>query len=294
MRLIALEIPDDPAEVAGWLERQVVGPDLAGLVAELEAVHGHDGDDATDQPDLDAAVAVGLGSLPRAALSELLRRPRLLMDLQERVLLEGGERWGQLARDGDASAVDRGRKRLLAAVGNTGGVVDEAEGRPDVLPMPRRPLGARRLWPLAVAMAASVLVATLAVDRFRPRAAGPGWGWAKPGALDADLPRDAYLAGLADSAEGWFRQTPEDPRSLARRLGEFRQGCSALILADHRPLPAEDRDWLVGKCRAWASKLDGILAEVEAGKDLAATREEADQTVRKLIVAIRDRAARPA
>jgi hypothetical protein len=40
MRLIALEIPDDPEELSGWLERHLVGPELSSLVAELEAVHG--------------------------------------------------------------------------------------------------------------------------------------------------------------------------------------------------------------------------------------------------------------
>ena len=41
MKLIALEIPENPAELAGWLDRQIVGDDLAALVAELEAIHGN-------------------------------------------------------------------------------------------------------------------------------------------------------------------------------------------------------------------------------------------------------------
>ena len=40
MKVIALEIPDDPAALPGWLERRMVGLDLAALAAELEAIHG--------------------------------------------------------------------------------------------------------------------------------------------------------------------------------------------------------------------------------------------------------------
>ena len=53
---------------------------------------------------------------------------------------------------------------------------------------------------------------------------------------------------------------PDDPIDLARRIGEFRQGCSVLILSPHKPLSGQDRAWLVGKCRAWAAKLDAHLA----------------------------------
>ncbi len=147
---------------------------------------------------------------------------------------------------------------------------------------------------VALAWAASVLVAIVAFERTRPSAAtGPAWGWAKPGALPTGLVRDAYLARLADEAEGWFARRPEDPIALARRIAEFRQGCSTLILADHPALSEADHGWLVERCRAWASKLDAHLADVEARKDPTTVRAEVDQTVRKLIAALRERLAHP-
>ena len=50
--LVALEIPDDPALLPGWLEGHLVNTDLAALVAELEAVHGEQPDNRslTDVP----------------------------------------------------------------------------------------------------------------------------------------------------------------------------------------------------------------------------------------------------
>ena len=56
MNLIALEIPEDPALLPGWLEEHLVSTDLAALVAELEAVHGQHGGEPV--PSLDEALPV--------------------------------------------------------------------------------------------------------------------------------------------------------------------------------------------------------------------------------------------
>jgi hypothetical protein len=117
-----------------------------------------------------------------------------------------------------------------------------------------------------------------------------GWGWSRPGALAQGVTPSTYLDRLADAAEDWFKKRPGDAPTLARRIGEFRQRCSTLILAEHRPLAAEDRAWLVGKCRDWAAKLDDHLRAVEAGDEPAKILGEADETVRKLIATIRGRA----
>src|SRR5207253_3173371 len=105
------------------------------------------------------------------------------------------------------------------------------------------------------------------------------WGWSRPGALPGDVPAPAYLDRLADAAAEWFARRPDEPLALARRIAEFRQGCSVLILAEHKPLSAEDRRWLVVRCRAWAGALDRHLAAVEAGRDPARVRTEVDETV---------------
>ena len=100
MRLHALEIPDDPAELPGWLERQLTGLDLAALVAELEAVHGPGAVPTPTLPDLlgerrDAVLSGGLGVLPTDSLRPLLRHPELLLELQELVLHVGTNEWVQ-------------------------------------------------------------------------------------------------------------------------------------------------------------------------------------------------------
>jgi hypothetical protein len=292
MRLIALEIPDDPVELAGWLERHLVGPDLAALVAELEAVHGRPGGAGVSVRgllgrDVGAVLDAGLSSLPAPTLAQFLRRPRLLLDLQELVLTSGGEHWDRLAREVPAelaAMVERGRLKLLESL--------PIEARP--APILRRTRPRSLAWAVVLAAAASILIGVIALRNRGPVAPGPAWGWARPGALAADLPRDAYLARLADEAGEWFGGRPEVPIALPRRIIEFRQGCSTLIHADLTHLPAKDRDWLVGKCGEWAKKLDTLIVEVEAPGDPAKVQLEADEIVRKLIAALRDRASRPA
>jgi hypothetical protein len=122
-------------------------------------------------------------------------------------------------------------------------------------------------------------------------AVGSGWGWDRPGGFPEHLPPGTYLHYLADVAREWLDQRPETPMALARRISEFRRGCTVLILSPHRTLPAEDRSWLVEKCRAWAAKLDAHLAAVEAGQDVLKVRGEADETINRLIDALRQRAA---
>ena len=118
-----------------------------------------------------------------------------------------------------------------------------------------------------------------------------GWGWDRPGALKSNIPADEYLNSLADSANEWFNKRPESPRDLATRIAQFRKGCSTLILADHQPLAEEDRTWLVEKCRAWAEKLDAHLVAIEAGQEVDSVRAAADETINKLMTAMRNRAS---
>jgi hypothetical protein len=289
---IALDMPEDEAALAGWLERQVVGERLGTLVAELEGIHGPPAHTASLDQVLgdrrDAVLRDGLASLPHQRFGLFLRQPRLLLGLQELVLISGGPHWQTLAaaQPEHRDALVQGRVRL-----------------PDV---PERALTALRpfrlqRWGVGLAataiVAASLLLAAFLIPglpggrkQSAPSAASSAWGWNRPGALTDDLRPGAYLNRLADAAGEWFDQRPESPIDLARRLGDFRQGCSVLILSPHKPLSAQDRAWLVEKCRAWAAKLEAVIASLESGENPAAIRDQADATATALVKALRDRA----
>jgi hypothetical protein len=166
MKLVALDLPDDPTELPGWLERQLVGLDLA----ELEAVHGtgvhvkspHSLDELLGDR-RDAVMARGLAALPREAIRRILLHPRLLLDLQERALVSGRDHWRRLveaSNDLDA-VVDKGRRPLA---GITRASKPEAKGGPAVVPLSRHVAWYRRPWVVSLATAASVLAAALIAD----------------------------------------------------------------------------------------------------------------------------------
>ena len=101
----------------------------------------------------------------------------------------------------------------------------------------------------------------------------------------------AYLNQLADAAAEWFRKRPEDAAALARRIGEMRQGCSRLLLAEHKPLTdADERDWVRRKCRTWAARFDDSLRQLEAGRPVTEVRRQMDGVVTKVVAVLSERA----
>jgi hypothetical protein len=296
MRLPALDIPDDPTALPGWLERHLVGRELATLVAELSAVHGpkFSGNITLEEwlgGRSDAVLADGLTILPGDRLRQLLLQPDLLLDLQELVLVSGGDHWERLGRRSPEirDAVERGHTQLAAITGTR--AVETAL-------KPRRRAGRTVRWAVFFAVAASLLAAIMTWQRVPNQTPNEtvqaNWGWNRPGALPQKLTRAAYLNQLADAASEWRKQRPGVPLALARRIAEFRQGCSVLILSEHPPLPPDDRKWLVEKCREWAAKIDRHLADLEAGKDPGVVRDEVDATAEKLIQALHLRAKQSA
>jgi hypothetical protein len=277
MTLVLPTVPEDPAELAGWLDRQIVGPDLARLIAELSAVHGPSSE-TTDLatvlgPDREAVLARGLGVLSEDRLRTFLRHPPLLAELQDTVTEAGSPYWDELFDHPTLARVARNARDGLIEV-----------LRP-VRRYPRPPIYLRP-WFVALATAATVLM-TVVLERTpaqRP------WGWNVPRALSRGDTAAEHLTALADAAAEWRNRPRQTPAELRRAIKEMRDGCTALLAADHRALPAEDRAWLMDRCVAWGTKLDRHLADLQAGRPADEVRAEADETVDKLVQALRTRA----
>jgi hypothetical protein len=65
-------------------------------------------------------------------------------------------------------------------------------------------------------------------------------------------------------------------------------------LTNHAPLGSTDKEWLAERCRKWSGKFDEHLAALERGADAKQVRHAADDTVKKLVAALRERSSQPA
>ena len=177
MNLIALEIPDDPALVPGWLEEHLASTDLAALVAELEAVHGeHRGATGLSLDQVldghrDDVLARGLKKLPADRLRALRCRPRLLLDLQELVLASGRPHWLDRAAQAveHAQAVERGWGRLKASLRDQPVVAGVLPLSRPTTETPRAPRRSFLRWTTTLATAIDLPP----VRSFRPGGAPP-------------------------------------------------------------------------------------------------------------------------
>jgi hypothetical protein len=154
------------------------------------------------------------------------------------------------------------------------------------------------VWPAVLATAALFVIGALGLQQAglvtfhgsAQQTVAQGWGWERPGAIPSEGRADAYLLTLARAADEWFNKRPSGRADVELRIREFSRGCQILIEAPHEPLPREDAQWLVDRCKAWQNKLDAHLAALEAGEDPLEVRAEADETISNLIKAMRQRA----
>lgn len=294
MKLQIFDMPDDRTEQRAWLELQLVGLELGKIVAELSAVHAGETDSQKSLEDLlgtelDTILTQGLANLSDERLQTLMQNPQQLLSLQERILVEGGPFWDSIQKSN--STLDTLAKQTWNQL-----APQIESDKPAGQATTHRPSH----WftkpsVVSLATAAAVLAMVFGWNHFKPVSpptpSVATWGWDKPGAIPENVDAATYLTKLSDAGGQWFKKRPESPEALARRILQFRQGCSTLILAKHKPLDTEDRKWLVERCRAWATKLDQHLADIESGADVQKVRTDTDETINKLIAALKKRAA---
>lgn len=288
MNLIAFDIPEETAELSKWLEKELLGLDLAELVGNLIAIHSPDRE---NRPTLEQALGVqlpavlenGLSILSKDDLEKLMKNPQLLFNLQESIVIEGGEYWNQISPtseqleiservwDGvEQSKVEQSKNSTVKAASSS---------------VPNLFTGRGALFS-ALAVAAAAVIVMFSTPSAPVKS---GWGWNKPGALAAKVPANEYLASLADSAKEWYKKDPQTAESLKTRIQQFRNGCQTLIKAPHKQLAQVDKEWLVEKCKLWAEKLDAQIASLDEGEKFEVIKEQANGTVDKLIIALQKR-----
>ncbi len=285
MSIIMFAIPQDSAQWPAWLEQRMVGLHLTDLVAELNCALQDESREYTSLDEIcgqqiNEVLKHGLSRLSTSQIRSLFKNPSLLLDLQERILTEGGIYWDNVETfDSEQAAIEASTQRTVDFLRRKliGGVSK-----------PKSDLSASIWGALAVA---AVLLLAVGVWRNLPGNSNKGWGFEQAGLLTADVSAAKYLANLADAAGQWSNKRPTSKGELVSRLTEFRRGCGLIIEAPHEQLSQADRQWLVQKCKEWAVKLEGIIVAIETEVGTLETlQDQADQTIDRMQQALRDRA----
>jgi hypothetical protein len=320
MKLITHDIPDRTEVLAYWLERELVGLRLRDLAVELVAFQGITEDHPTlDEllgDELSDVLASGLSVLPEHQLRELLKHPTLLLDLQERILLEGGPYWTEevVVSDVQADTVRMGWKTLQpklatntrsdAKTSTTGEttpapistVAPSAKSDHSKKTVSVQPAVQPKQRSFAKAGLTMLVMAAIAVGItvFLQMPSGPQWGLDRPGLVASNKPTAELYQSIAGAVEqDWTPARTADKTALVASLTDFRHGCDTLINAPLTQLPEKDRTWIKERCQKWREKIVGHLADLEAGqKPFDTVRDEANATVNKLITVLRDESAK--
>ena len=307
MTLYFLEMPNDSAPLAKWLEDRLSSGSLGELVAELSAVHPLEKPHTETLESLlgsrlNDVLVRGLSVLPEAMLRGLVRAPWLLLDLQEKIFLDGGTHWSHQTPTADEREQrDRVWSKVAAEITGKPEITGEPRPAQPLTQKPSRPAISKQKsrhrftpWILAATVLVGAWLLRSQVGNVPGPAVNPqlqtSCGWTLPGALKQDSSRDDYLQSLMAGADDWFQGNPRNSAELAQRIEQFQQGCAIVLAAEHQPLPAADREWLIEKCAAWSKKLGGHLADLNAGGNFETVKKAADETIRSLIEKLRERA----
>ena len=291
MKLPSLALPDDIANWPDWLDQLLLSDHLGDFVLEHEAIVGVNPSQALLAEVLEgneqAILATGFRAASESQMRSLISHPRLLFELQERVLTEGGSHWHRAAPAIPENAWTQIDAAMTAADSKTAGSADT-----EITPSSKQAAETRSRRGFGV-LALTALCCTVGVGfwfQFGQSTKPKGWGFNQSDLLTADLPAKEYLRSLADAGQAWFNKRPENRDALELRLKQFSKGCQQLIDAEHSQLVAADREWLRERCQAWKDKVDLLIVGVNSGEtSIGEARDAADEIVTKLVEALRTR-----
>lgn len=271
MSLTAFNIPDDSTKIAAWLEDVLATGDLRSLVAQLSSLENCKSNGIRELlgNKLGVVLQHGLSALDESELRLLLASPVSLLELQESVMVDGGEYW-KAKFAGSTSTVERTRQHIESLARTVSSAKNSKTAqRKSTFAVPVSVL----------ALAATILLVVIGLRWWGGDDGGPelakGWGWMNAKELPSDLSASKYLEALSEGAAAWSKKRPQNAEELAQRLSEFKAGCEILIAADHKPLSEADRSWLLYECRGWRTKLVSLLAASREDK-FAETLEKSD------------------
>ena len=296
MNLKALSIPESFPEIGAWLDDLLVSPDLIDTIVQLEVLAGDrlstvqslDGVLATDR---NIVLESGLAGGSETTIRALLRQPSLLLELQEQVMMLGGDYW-QRKTNATFSSPDvrevvarppAGRRQSISAGGTS------ANANRDTAPVTEATdtgWSRKKIVGAIAALAAGVLIMVFIAQGTGPTVAKSGWGFSESGLLKSKVSEPEMLGLLAKASEAWHKKPLHTNQELANRLRDFDQGCQALLASPLPQLSVSNRNAVHAACEDCRAAIATQLAAIDRGVDFKVVRSEADEAISKLTRAI--------
>jgi hypothetical protein len=284
MKIHILEIPESHASLASWIENQLVGDSFGDMITEIVAIHGDTSAVQLDHFLLDCQEQVlehGLVVMPHERLKGLLGNARMLAELQELVIRDGGQYWQEIIdKCWSTKEHNYGKPDFDCLTRNNPSYLTDLASRKPATHLQRRVF--------QVVSIAAVFLMLITAGKYllesSPELDSWGWNSLELAAINGDS--TTYLETLGDSANEWFAVRPNTKQELATRIIEFRLGCNKLILAEHRQLSKSQQTQLRLKCQLWAKDIDNALVDLESGASLQVVRNRMDSLIRRLTQAL--------
>jgi len=298
MSLIALDLPENTREWPNWLEQQLVGLELRDVVRQLELIGRGQLEGTWINPSLDsvlgdrrdALLETGLGSLNEAQLVSLIQHPRLLLELQEFVLIHGGDYWSKVERSTEHETLVADEKQRLSR--SVTDALLQSDAPTKIESTIRRELDdkegsrttsvswQRRTWLVfAAAVAAAFLFAIL--PNFM--ATQPeGHFFAHRGLLNSSLKDGEFLRQVASVVSSDWNENATDKKALHEQLIAFRDSCDVLLAANLAQVDTAIAAEFKKRCEVWREKMVKNIDQLASNAPFQEVQLEANATIGKL------------
>ena len=314
--LHSLTIPDETTELGSWLDKYLMSDVLSDLVGELACLSDDERTPATEADvksvlanDLEALLANGCAALDRQKIKKLLRRPQLLLTLQEMILLQeqSNSHWKKLLDESES---------LSQIAESTKKVVDrQLSSSSEELPNDQDLVTRKAFWkPLFVAcsIAASILLIVALRDtqeepkkpegtitqpsilrgendgkQIGKESKNDDWLWSRDSIIE-QVPKKNVWPTLTNALSEWFSLDPsrfKTKSDLQDRLSEAWIGCENILNMESDQFPVGSDQEIKKVVENLQQGLTDVIAKANDATDetIDPLKKEADRLIQKTI-----------
>lgn len=309
----ALCLPDERVKWGAWLEQQLIGTELKKTIEQLIVLGGNNpaAISLEDWLGNDRSLVLQSGiqkNFSQARIESLVRNPTLLLDLQELVLLDGGEYWlrvsmsrpqqdnadfiiknmvSQLAQRHPPTSVQANILSDQDLVNKQASTSDKQIVRANATAVNKN----RASWWIWAGIAATAAAIMLIV--FNPLTLSQESKFFAAAELQSSVATPQLaLQRMAQRVQTDWANGLQDPKALKQQLVSFRNSCDYLIdgplVKSLDGLPAETISDVRQRCSNWKKKSSELIAAIDSGKPVVDIQRDADKMIETLTNKLRE------